>query len=116
MASRNEDYEYRSGRIIKNNKNSRNIGNYYMYLPIISYLCGKHQYICQMTKDINRIKVVLVEKKRTGKWLAEQIGKDPATVSKWCTNTSQPDLRTLIEIASCLQVDIKELINSTKEV
>ena len=60
-----------------------------------------------MTKDINRIKVVLVEKKKTGKWLAEQIGKDPATVSKWCTNTSQPDLRTLIEIASCLQVDIK---------
>ena len=41
-------------------------------------------------KDINRIKVVLVEKKRTNKWLAEQLGKDPATVSKWCTNTSQP--------------------------
>ena len=52
--------------------------------------------------------------KRTGKWLAEQIGKDPATVSKWCTNTSQPDLRTLIEIADCLQVDIKELLNPTK--
>ena len=67
-----------------------------------------------MTKDINRIKVVLVEKKRTGKWLAEQIGKDPATVSKWCTNTSQPDLSTLIEIADCLQVDIKELLNPTK--
>ena len=78
------------------------------------YLCVKHQYICKMTKDINRIKVVLVEKKRTGKWLAEQIGKDPATVSKWCTNTSQPDLRTLIEIADCLQVDIKELLNPTK--
>lgn len=87
-----------------------------MYLPFFLYLCVKHQYICPMTKDINRIKVVLVEKKKTGKWLAEQIGKDPATVSKWCTNTSQPDLRTLIEIASCLQVDIKELINSTKEV
>ena len=69
-----------------------------------------------MTKDINRIKVVLVEQKRTGKWLAEQIGKDPATVSKWCTNTSQPDLRTLIVIADCLQVDIKELLNPTKNV
>ena len=67
-----------------------------------------------MTKDINRIKVVLVEQKRTGKWLAEQMGKDQATVSKWCTNTSQPDLRTLIEIADCLQVDIKELLNPTK--
>ena len=115
MERRNADWEYRSGRIIKNDKKSSVIGNYYTYLPIFSYLCGKHQYICQMTKDINRIKVVLVEKKRTGKWLAEQIGKDPATVSKWCTNTSQPDLRTLIDIASCLQVDIKELINSTKK-
>ena len=42
-------------------------------------------------KDINRIKVVLVEKKRTSKWLSEQLGKDPATISKWCTNTSQPE-------------------------
>jgi len=67
-----------------------------------------------MTKDINRIKVVLVEQKRTGKWLAEQIGKDPATVSKWCTNTSQPDLRTLLEIAQCLEVDVKDLINSSR--
>ena len=47
-------------------------------------------------KDLNRIKVVLVEKKRTNKWLAEQLGKDPATISKWCTNTSQPDLATLL--------------------
>jgi DNA-binding Xre family transcriptional regulator len=67
-----------------------------------------------MTKDINRIKVVLVEQKRTGRWLAEQIGKDPATVSKWCTNTSQPDLRTLLEIAQCLEVDVKDLINSSR--
>ena len=67
-----------------------------------------------MTKDINRIKVVLVEQKRTGKWLAEQIGKDPATVSKWCTNTSQPDMSTLLEIAQCLEVDVKDLINSSR--
>jgi len=67
-----------------------------------------------MTEDINRIKVVLVEKKRTGKWLAEELGKDPATVSKWCTNTSQPDLTTLAKIANILDVDIKDLLNSTK--
>lgn len=50
-------------------------------------------------KNINRIKVVLVEKKKTNKWLADQIGKDQATVSKWCTNTTQPTLETLVEIA-----------------
>lgn len=65
-------------------------------------------------EDINRIKVVLVEKKRTNKWLAEELGKDPATVSKWCTNSSQPDLATLVKIAEKLDVDIKELLRSTK--
>ena len=63
--------------------------------------------------DINRIKVVLVEKKKTNKWLAEQLSKDPATVSKWCTNTSQPDL---IKIARLLEIDIRELINSSKNI
>lgn len=67
------------------------------------------------TKDINRIKVVLVGKKRTNKWLAEQLGKDPATVSKWCTNTSQPGLETLLQIAGVLDVDVKDLLHSTKE-
>ena len=61
-------------------------------------------------KDINRIKVVLVEKKRTNKWLAEQLGKDPVTVSKWCTNTSQPDLQTLAKISDLLKVNIRELL------
>ena len=69
----------------------------------------------EMTRDINRIKVVLVEKKRTNKWLAEQLGKDPATVSKWCTNTSQPGLETLLQIANVLEVDVKELLNSSLE-
>ena len=69
----------------------------------------------EVTKDINRIKVVLVEKKRTNKWLAEQLGKDPATVSKWCTNTSQPGLETLLQIANVLDVDVKELLNSSLE-
>lgn len=66
-------------------------------------------------KDLNRLKVVLVEKKRTSKWLAEELGKNVATVSKWCTNTIQPDLPTLNRIAELLDVDIKELINSNKE-
>ena len=61
-------------------------------------------------KDLNRIKVVLVEKKRTAKWLAEELGKNPATVSKWCTNVSQPDLYTLDKIAILLDIDKRELI------
>lgn len=65
-------------------------------------------------KDINRIKVVLVEQKKTAKWLAEEIGKDPATVSKWCTNLSQPSLETLVEVSKILGVDVRELLVSTK--
>lgn len=61
--------------------------------------------------DLNRIKIALVEKKKTSKWLAEQLGKNPATVSKWCTNTSQPDLKTLAKIAELLNMDIRKLIN-----
>lgn len=64
-------------------------------------------------EDINRLKVVLAERKKTNKWLAEQLGKDPATVSKWCTNTSQPELETLLEIAKCLNVDVKDLLWSS---
>jgi len=60
---------------------------------------------------VHRLKVVLVEHNRTGKWLAEQLGKDPSTISKWCSNTTQPPLDILINIAKLLEVDIKELIN-----
>ena len=67
-----------------------------------------------MSKDINRLKVVLAEKKRTNKWWAEQLGKDPGTVSKWCTNTMQPNLETLVEIAKALEVDVKDLLWSIK--
>ena len=70
--------------------------------------------MAEIMKDLNRIKVVLVEKKRTNKWLAEQLGKDPATISKWCTNTSQPDLATLAQVAKLLEVDVKDLLNSTQ--
>ena len=68
-----------------------------------------------MAQDINRLKVVLAEKKRTNKWLSEQVGKDPATVSKWCTNTMQPNLETVVAIAKALDVDVKDLLWSIKE-
>ena len=67
-----------------------------------------------MAQDINRLKVVLAEKKRTNKWLSEQVGKDPATVSKWCTNTMQPNLETLVALAKALDVDVKDLLWSIK--
>ena len=63
-----------------------------------------------MTDELNRLKVVLVEKKRTGRWLAEQLGKDHATVSKWCTNSVQPDLQTLSRISELLEVNIRDLL------
>lgn len=63
-----------------------------------------------MDKDINRLKVVLAEKKRTNKWLAEQLGVAPSTVSKWCTNVCQPSLETLLQIANNLDVKIQDLI------
>lgn len=61
-------------------------------------------------QKLNRIKAVLAETGHTGKWLAEQLGKDPVTVSKWCTNTSQPDLYTIYAIANILEIDSRELI------
>lgn len=66
-------------------------------------------------KDLNRIKVVLAERKRTNKWLAAELDKDPATVSKWCTNSSQPDLATLKKVAIALGVDIRELLVPTPQ-
>ena len=65
-------------------------------------------------KPINRIKIVLVEKQKTGKWLAEQLGRDPATVSRWCSNTMQPPIATFAKIAELLNVDVKDLLNSSK--
>jgi transcriptional regulator with XRE-family HTH domain len=67
-----------------------------------------------MEQDINRLKVVLVEHKRTSKWLAEELGKNPSTISKWCQNKIQPDLPTLQRIAKLLDIDIKDLIQSSK--
>lgn len=61
-------------------------------------------------EDINRIKMVLFEKKKTARWLAGEMGVTPSTVSKWCTNSSQPDLATILKIADLLEVDIRELL------
>ncbi|MGI5881087.1 MAG: helix-turn-helix domain-containing protein [Syntrophomonadaceae bacterium] len=79
------------------------------------YICLASKSKQLMNKDINRIKVVLADKKRTNKWLAEQLGKDPGTVSKWCTNTMQPNLETLVEIAKCLEVEPKDLLRLINE-
>ena len=64
-----------------------------------------------METDINRLKVVLAEKKRTNKWLCEQLNVNPSTVSKWCTNSSQPDLETLVKISRLLDVELNDLVN-----
>ena len=62
-------------------------------------------------EDLNHLKIVLAKKKRTNKWLAEQLGVNQTTVSKWCTNTTQPDLQTLKRITELLEVNIQDLIN-----
>ena len=64
------------------------------------------------TEQLNRLKVVLAEKMRSNKWLAEQLGKDQGTISKWCTNTCQPDLKTLIKISELLEVELNDLKNT----
>lgn len=66
------------------------------------------------TKDLNRLKVVLVEKKRTGVWLAGELGVSPVTVSKWCTNINQPTLPTINKIAELLEVDPRALITGNE--
>lgn len=65
-------------------------------------------------KEINRLKMVLIERKKTGKWLSDNLGKDTATVSRWCNNHTQPSIETFIRIAELLNVDVRELINKTK--
>ena len=64
--------------------------------------------------NLNRINVVLVERGKTGRWLADELGKTPVTISKWCSNSIQPDLQTLDKIAKLLEVNVKELLNDTE--
>lgn len=72
-------------------------------------LQGKHIHNILNMEDINRIKMVLFEKKKTARWLAGEMGITPSTVSKWCTNSSQSDLATILKIADLLEVDIRDL-------
>lgn len=76
-----------------------------------------HQIIINYSDmaNLNRIKLVLVEKNKTGKWLADELGKTPCTVSKWCQNSIQPDLQTLDKISKLLDVNIKDLLVDNKE-
>ena len=67
-----------------------------------------------MMENLNRLKAVLADSGKTNKWLAEQLGKDPVTISKWCTNTTQPDLQTLAKISELLNIDIRELLVKRK--
>lgn len=96
--------------------------NFYYYFeyqnPKVSFVFCKfaseiNKFLC-MANRINRIKVVLAEKGKTGKWLAEELKRDKATVSKWCTNRCQPDINTFLHIAKLLEVDIRDLFNATE--
>ena len=71
-------------------------------------------YISMQEIPINRLKAVLAEKQKTGKWLADQLNKSETTVSRWCRNEIQPSMETLLEIAKLLDIDIKDLLNSSK--
>lgn len=86
-----------------------------MSAKISNFAFNVNYLIMDNTKNINRLKAVLADANQTNKWLAEQLGKDPVTVSKWCTNTTQPDLQTLLKIAELLNVDIRELLISTSK-
>lgn len=67
-----------------------------------------------MKAELNRIKIALCERKRTGKWLSEKLGANPTTISKWCTNTTQPDLHTLYRIAELLETSVNNLLTDNK--
>ena len=82
-----------------------------LHMQLIAILSRIEVIIYAMAeKNLNRIKVMLAEKGKTNKWLAEKLGRDQATISKWCTNACQPPLEALIQISQCLEVDIQELI------
>ena len=79
-------------------------------MNIFHYLYTQTTYLKDM-QDVNRLKIVLVEQKKTSKWLSEALGVNPSTVSKWCTNSSQPDIETLAKISKLLDVSVEELFN-----
>jgi len=85
---------------------------------VSTFICifaSKFKLLNMDKKKLNRLKLVLVEKDKTGVWLAEQLGVTAVTISKWCSNITQPDIKTLNEIANLLDVDVKDLLVSNKE-
>ena len=81
----------------------------------LPFLISLHQmYISMQGIPINRLKAVLAEAQKTSKWLASQLNKSETTVSRWCRNEIQPSVETMAQIADLLNIDIKELLNSTK--
>lgn len=86
----------------------------FRFCKIFSYLLRlyvEHINVVNMgNKRINRLKIILAEKEKSNNWLAEQLGRDKATISKWCTNTSQPDIETFIRISKLLNVELADLV------
>ena len=76
------------------------------------YLCLNIFFLGMSREQVNRLKIVLAQEQKSNKWLAEQLGKDQATISKWVTNASQPDLKNLLRIAKALNVDVARLLNT----
>jgi DNA-binding Xre family transcriptional regulator len=93
-------------------KNFKSLFQSIVVLKKMPKLASELKLLNMQVKDLNRLKLVLVERKKTGLWLAEQLGVSNTTVSKWCTNTSQPDLQTLAQISDLLKVNIRELLVS----
>lgn len=88
----------------------------FLHVIQYNYISLRYNLIYSRTMaKINRLKVVLVENEKSGKWLADQLGKSTCTVSKWCSNTTQPDLQTLSRISEILEVNIKDLLVDNKE-
>lgn len=81
-----------------------------MMKEISKFVIDVNYLIMETPKNLNRLKAILADAGQTNKWLAEQLCKDPVTVSKWCTNTTQPDLQTLARISELLKVNIRELL------
>ena len=77
---------------------------------VINFALNTNLLVMETPKNLNRIKAALADAGKTSKWLAEQLGKDPVTISKWCTNTTQPSLETLVQIANTLKVDVRKLL------
>lgn len=88
----------------------KKVSDFAKYFASIHVICLKTHNVITGNKKINRLKIVLAEKDKSNNWLAEQLGRDKATISKWCTNTSQPDIETFIKISKLLNVELADLV------